>query len=119
MFGDEVKHGNRQVVNQTIDNILKEFGDHALTKSHARHIALQECKDMGLKIEMMEDNQDLQEAVLTLHHITMRTLTDTPAVKIVENHILATIVYYDYNNQRCCQYYYYSSSAFNLLTKSL
>lgn len=33
----------------------------------------------------MEDNQDLREAILTLHHITMRTITDTPTVKIVEN----------------------------------
>ena len=85
MFEDEIKHGNQQVVNQTIDIILKEFGDHALTKSHARHISLQKCKDMGLRIETMEDIQNLQEAILTLHHITMRTLIDTPAVKIVEN----------------------------------
>ena len=58
MFEDEIKHGNQQVVNQTIDIILKEFGDHALTKSHARHISLQKCKDMGLRIETMEDNQN-------------------------------------------------------------
>jgi hypothetical protein len=36
---------------------------------------------MDLKIEAMEDDQELQDAILTLHHITMRTLTDTPRRK--------------------------------------
>jgi hypothetical protein len=40
---------------------------------------------IGLDIEMMEEDQHLQEEVLTLHHITMLTLTDTPAIKIIEN----------------------------------
>ena len=86
MFKEEVDKNQRQEVEQRINNIIKEFGDHALTKSHTRHIPLQKCKEMGLRIETMEDDQDLQEAILTLHHITMRTLTDTPAMKIVENH---------------------------------
>ena len=86
MFREEIDNNQRLEVEQRINNIIKEFGDHVLTKSHARHISLQKCKDMNLKIESMEDDQDLQEAILTLHHITMRTLTDTPALKIVENH---------------------------------
>ena len=72
-------------IDAMIDNIIKEFGDHTLTKSHSRHIPAQKCKEIGLKIEMMEDHQDLQEAILTLHHITMLTLTHTPSLKIVEN----------------------------------
>jgi membrane-bound ClpP family serine protease len=86
MFREEVDRNQLQEVERRVTNIIKEFGDHALTKSHTRHIPLQKCKEMGLKIETMEDDQDLQEAILTLHHITMRTLTDTPAIKIVENH---------------------------------
>jgi hypothetical protein len=85
MFKEEVKDRQKEV-NEMIDNILREFGDHALTKSHSRHIPSQRCKDMGLKIEMMEDNQQLQEAILTVHHITMLTLIDTPSLKIMENH---------------------------------
>ena len=76
---------DRQKIDVMIDNIIKEFGNHALTKSHSRHIPAQKCKEMGLKIEMMEDNQHLQERILTLHHITMLTLTDTQSLKIVQN----------------------------------
>ena len=33
----------------------------------------------------MEDDPNFQDAILTLHHISMRTLFDTRAGKIVEN----------------------------------
>jgi membrane-bound ClpP family serine protease len=84
MFREESKSDEESVRNR-ISNIVTELSSHALTKSHARHISSQRCKDIGLKIEMMEENQNFQEAVLTLHHITMHTLGDTPAIKIVEN----------------------------------
>lgn len=84
MFREESKP-DEESVRFKISNIVTELGSHALTKSHSRHISSQRCKDIGLKIEFMEDKQALQEAVLTLHHITMHTLADTPAIKIVEN----------------------------------
>lgn len=68
------------------DNIIAELGDHALTKSHARHIPADKCKDIGLKVEMMEDDQELQDAVLSLHHSCIHSLSSTKASKIIENH---------------------------------
>lgn len=68
------------------DNIILELGDHSLTKSHARHIPPSKCKAMGLNIKMMEDDQDLQEAILSLHHACIHTLSTTNAAKIIENH---------------------------------
>ena len=68
------------------DGIIKELGDHALTKSHARHIPASRCQEIGLKIEMLEDDQEFQDAVLTVHHACIHTLSSTPAFKIVENH---------------------------------
>jgi len=76
---------SKQEKMQLINNIINEFANPTLTKSHSRHIPANRCQELGLKIEMMEDDQELQEAILTLHHITMLTLTDTPAFKIVEN----------------------------------
>lgn len=70
----------------TIENIIKELGDHAVTKSHNRHLSIQRCKKMGLKIEPLEKNQSLQDAVLSLHHASMLTFSETPAFKIIENH---------------------------------
>lgn len=70
----------------TADKIIDEFGSHALTKSHARHMSADRCKDAGLIVEMMEDQQSLQDAVLSLHHACIHTLTATGATKIIENH---------------------------------
>jgi hypothetical protein len=66
--------------------VLDELGSHALTLSHARHISLQRAIGMGLKVTALESDQQLQEAVLTVHHACIQTLTETPALKIIENH---------------------------------
>ncbi len=66
--------------------IVKELGDHALMKSHARHLSANKCKSIGLNVTMLEDEQRLQEAVLTVHHACIHTLGSTPAFKLIENH---------------------------------
>ena len=80
MFKDERETEDK------INDILNKLGDHALTKSHARHLSAEKCKDMGLKIIDLESDQDLQEAVLSVHHACIHTLSSTPAYKIIENH---------------------------------
>jgi hypothetical protein len=54
-------------------------------KSHARHIHIDKCEALGLKIEHLEDDQELQEAVLTVHHCFMHSLSVSGAAKMVEN----------------------------------
>ena len=66
--------------------IVSELGDHAVTKSHARHLAAGRCREMGLKVTMLEDDQTLQDAVLSVHHACILTLAGTGAFKIIENH---------------------------------
>jgi ATP-dependent protease ClpP protease subunit len=70
----------------TADSIIKDLGDHALMKSHSRHLSAQRCADMGLRVEMLEDDDRLQDLVLSVHHSCVHTLTSTPACKIIENH---------------------------------
>ena len=65
--------------------ILDEIGDHALTKSHSRHLSSKRCMDIGLKIIDLEDDQKLQEKVLSVHHSCIHTLSSTAAFKIIEN----------------------------------
>ena len=72
--------------NAKSERIVKELGDHALTKSHARHLSPNRCRDMVLKVLMLEDDQRLQDAVLSVHHACMLTLAGTGAFKIIENH---------------------------------
>lgn len=69
-----------------VKGILKTFADHKKQKSHSRHISKKECEDVGLNIGTLEDNQELQDAVLTTHHAFMHTFSNTPSVKIIENH---------------------------------
>lgn len=68
------------------DKAVVELGDHALTLSHARHISLSKAKEIGLKVRGLEEDQRLQEAVLSVHHACIQTLEATPAIKIIENH---------------------------------
>ena len=48
---------------------------------------MNEIKDIGLKVEELEEDQKLQDLVLSVHHATIISLTQTHAVKIMENNI--------------------------------
>lgn len=69
------------------NNVVAELGDHALTRSHARHISMKRAKEIGIKVTALENDDDFQEAVLTVHHACVQTLSSTPACKIIENHL--------------------------------
>lgn len=69
------------------ETALATLASHASTKTHARHLPAQQCKDIGLNIERLEDDENLQDIVLTVHHAFMHTFGMTHAVKIVENHL--------------------------------
>lgn len=82
MFKDEP----RSEADPKVASIVEALGDHALTKSHSRHLSATRCKELGLKIVNLEDNQRFQDAVLSLHHACMLTFHTTPATKLIENH---------------------------------
>jgi len=56
-------------------------------KSHSRHIDREWAKKIGLKVENLEDDDTLQDLVLSIFHATTHTFDATPAVKIIENHL--------------------------------
>ena len=53
--------------------------------AHERHIGIDEAREAGLKISALEDSQELQELVITIHHAFTHTLQQTNAIKIIEN----------------------------------
>lgn len=69
-----------------INSIIKELTNHAINLSHARHLSVQKCEEMGLVVERIESDQKLQDLVLSVHHSFIHTLSSTPAFKIIENH---------------------------------
>lgn len=69
------------------EKIVKKFTDIGHVEGHDRHIPIQDCIDFGLKIEKLEDDQRLQDLVLTVHHAYMHTFSlNNFAVKAIENH---------------------------------
>lgn len=70
----------------TAANIVEQLGQPQIQKSHDRHVSASKLKAMGVKVFDLEGEPRLQDAVLTLHHACVLTLTQTLACKIVENH---------------------------------
>lgn len=62
---------------------LGNFEEH---RTHGRPIGFDLANEKGLKVIRLEDDQGLQEAVLSVFHATMVTFQTTNCLKIVENH---------------------------------
>lgn len=77
---------------EKIKNIIKFLNNNKETKIHSRHISAKKAKEVGLKVTDLEEDDDLQDAVLSIHHCYMHTFGSSNAVKIIENHLgMATI----------------------------
>ncbi|SDI51726.1 Serine dehydrogenase proteinase [Vreelandella titanicae] len=77
---------------QNAENIVSLLNNPSHTKDHGRHIHMDDAAEMGLIIEKLEDDQDFQDLVLSVHHSFMITLDNTTISKIVENQIGACMV---------------------------
>lgn len=53
---------------------------------HARPIDLQQARKLGIEVTSLEDDDVLQDRVLSVFHATYLTFNGTPARKIIENH---------------------------------
>lgn len=63
---------------------LANFAEH---KTHGRPIGIDLARSKGLNVRALEDDQQLQEAVLSVFHATMVTFQATGCLKVVENHL--------------------------------
>ena len=68
-----------------IKEIVSKLNEHDDSKIHGRHLNVEFCKNIGLKVFMMEQDGELQDKILSLHHAYMLTLDGTPSIKIIEN----------------------------------
>ncbi|HQO52613.1 MAG: ATP-dependent Clp protease proteolytic subunit [Rubrivivax sp.] len=67
--------------------IVRELSNYSGMKNHGRHVHIDQCKKLGLKVTDLEADQQFQDLVLTVHHAFMQTLGEAAHVtKIVENH---------------------------------
>jgi len=84
MFADIADETDRKAA---VQKVMDELASHDQTLSHARHISASKAIGLGIKVEMLEDDKTLQDLVLTIHHACSQTCTETPAFKIIENHL--------------------------------
>ena len=68
-----------------INKIKERLNEHDNSKNHGRHLNIDFCKEIGLNVKAMEDDSQLQDAILSVHHAFMITLDSTAAVKIIES----------------------------------
>ena len=65
--------------------VARFFRDAALHLSHGSRIDRERAKAEGVIIEDLEDNQDLQEAVLTSYHLMTIAFEKSAAAKVIES----------------------------------
>lgn len=76
------------------EKIVLYLNNHKDTKTHSRHIHMEEAIGIGLNIKSLEQDydQEFQDLVLTIHHSYMHTFAHSTATKIIENHMGNAIV---------------------------
>lgn len=70
---------------QRASDVAEHFADYGRHQSHNLGIDRDEVRAQGINVADLEQDQDLQDAVLSVHHATIHTFGG-PAAKIVENH---------------------------------
>jgi predicted amino acid-binding ACT domain protein len=71
----------------------RELSDYKKMKTHGRHVHIDQCKQLGLKVLDLESDPMLQDLVLTVHHAFMQTVSEAGQVtKIVENQLGVALV---------------------------
>lgn len=63
------------------------LGDAHLHKTHGHPISYDEAYSHGLNVMRLEDDQKIQDIVLSAYHATMVTFETTHCVRMVDNHI--------------------------------
>ncbi|MBI4507871.1 MAG: serine protease [Chloroflexi bacterium] len=75
------KHGNDLA--KGIARFLSDYDEH---KTHGRPLGYSVLKERGLIVRLIEQDQALQDRVLTVYHAAMHAFANTPAAKIILNH---------------------------------
>lgn len=67
------------------EKIVGLLCDHSESAMHNRHFNHEKLESIGLNVTMMEEDDELQDRIMTLHHHYMINLHGSPTVKIIES----------------------------------
>lgn len=62
------------------------FGNAEEFLSHGRPVRREAAREHGIVINDLEDDDELQDAVLSVHHAALLTMGNLPVLKLIENH---------------------------------
>lgn len=65
--------------------IASTLCDHRESAMHNRHFSYRELRDLGMHVNLFEDDDELQDKVLTVHHAYMTTFQRSPISKMIES----------------------------------
>lgn len=82
-LSDEMLKNNPEELEKAVSFLTS----HKDSKVHGRHYSYDECMKHGLKITLMEDENDLQDSILSIHHCFIITFAHTDAIKIIGNNM--------------------------------
>lgn len=68
------------------EKAAKWFADFSAFRSHGRRVSRDDARAQGLDVIDLESDDELQDAILSVHHATNHSLAGTGAFKIIENH---------------------------------
>jgi len=80
MLRNEVDKSNKA------NQIAEWLADYDLHKTHGKPISIKEAQEKGLKVLPLEEDQKLQDLVLSVYHSTLVTFDITDCMKFIENH---------------------------------
>lgn len=70
---------------ERLEEAVDFLSSHESSKVHDRHYQYNKCREHGLKVTLMEDDEELQDKILSVHHSFMITFQNTNAIKIIAN----------------------------------
>lgn len=71
----------------SLDSVVNRLSSHEDSGMHDRHYSAETAKEIGLHVEDLENDDKLQDLVLTIHHSFMITFQQSSASKIIENNL--------------------------------
>lgn len=67
------------------DKIADYLSNHGNFKTHSKHLNIEKALEIGLKVDLLENDQVLQDKVLSAFHATMHGLTSSNIAKVIAN----------------------------------
>jgi len=67
--------------------VVEQLTNFKETTEHGHHFLSDKCREMGLKVSDLEEDQELQEHVVSVHHSYVASFARVRSIKFIENSI--------------------------------